>query len=678
MMLFVLFTPLTSQSAAKVSLLASQLTTESFPYSTSWQIAQPTTLNPRLLLDWSIQKDSNYLFYQNLPARSGTFPTEPLTHPSQVIPFEGFGTLNTPAQMQTGLQDSRHYFTSWQLISVFAYFGGSHDEGQVLAPSPGWIRAAHRNGVKILGTVYFSPDPSESAWIQQFLTQDDQGNYPYAKTLIDIARAYHFDGYFINEESILGDAKLEAQFANFFKYFHAQAHDLLLSWYQVPGTPVDPVFISDPASRSSIPFFIDYSGFYSLTDWIAEADRVSCPRSTLSFGVNAEEATTGQDQKQYFESTKGPNGGYSLAVFDLSQVILKNSQQDPPSSVAASLMQNYWEGNSDWEGAQAYVNRASPLQSLPFSTEFSTGFGEKFYLQGVLALETPWHDLGIQDYLPTRQFDLNQERSNISVSFDFTDAYSAGNSLSYQGILAANEIVTSEIFSTQWVIGSTDQLELIYKSAQPSASLCLDAEGPTPGSRLGTSCYELGTSNAGPLNSNPGWVSEKFTLEGLSGQTVKRVWLKLLRATENAEYSIKLGRLYLGPETATPEGPSHFKIVSGPGQDPSGNWHIYASWDHNPNISYYNLFIKLSPTDEPKLITRTSNTIADYAVGSTLPPIISVQAINIQGDAGPLIDLKVSPSLIKNLSRESNDHPFLRGSHLKNQDKTKTQFTAKE
>jgi hypothetical protein len=65
-------------------------------------------------------------------------------------------------------------------------------------------------------------------------------------------------------------------------------------------------------------------------------------------------------------------------------------------------------------------------------------------------------------------------------------------------------------------------------------------------------------------------------------------------------------------------------------------------------------------------------------VGSTLPPIISVQAVNIQGDAGPLIDLKVSPSLIKNLSRESNDHPFLRGSHLKNQDKTKTQFTAKE
>ncbi len=633
--------PIHSKAAAKASLLASQFTAESFPYSTSWQISQPTELNSRLLLNWSIQTDLSYPFYQNLPDLSEVFSVGPVTSSSQVIPFEGFGTLNTPAQMQIGLQDSRHYFTSWQLISIFAYFGGSHDEGQVLAPSPGWIRAAHRNGVKILGTVYFSPDPSESAWVQQFLTQDSQGNFPYAKTLIDIAHAYHFDGYFINEESVLGNTTVKKQFLDFFKYFHTQADDLLLSWYQVPGLPVDPTFISDPSSRSSTPFFIDYGGFSSLADWISAADQTSCPRSTLGFGVNSEEATTGEEQKQFFDPMKGPNGNYSLAIFDLSQIILKNSEQDPPASVAAPLMQNYWEGNADWAGAKSYVNRASPLQSLPFSTEFSTGFGEKFFLAGELAFESPWHDLGLQDYLPTQQFDLKQIQSNISVSFDFSDAYSGGNSLSYQGALAGNESVTSEIFSTQWEIGASDFLEVTYKSTAASASLCLNADE--------TSCYPLATSSRVTGSTNTGWTTERFALTALAGQMVNSVQLRILSPSKNAEYSLKLGKIYIGPLTSGPEGPTHFQALSQPGQDKSGNWHIYASWDPDPKVSYYNLYVKFNTTEEPSFIARTSNNIADYEAGNTLPSILSIQAVSPRGDVSPLVDWTVESGLKNNL-----------------------------
>ena len=637
LILTALLTPLSSQAAAKAALFASQWTANSFPYSTSWQIAEPTQLNSRLLLNWSEQTDPSYPFYQNLPGLSGVFPVGPVTTSSQVIPFEGFGTLNTPAQMQVGKQDTRHYFTSWQLISIFGYFGGSHDEGQVLAPAPGWIRAAHQNGVKILGTVYFSPDPSESVWIQQFLSQDSQGNFPFAKTLIDIARAYHFDGYFINEESVLGNATVQKQFLNFFKYFHTQANDLLLSWYQVPGTPVDPLFISDPSSRSSMPLFIDYGGFGSLTDWLTAADQASCPRSTLGFGVNTEEATTGQDQKEFFEPMKGAHRGYSLSIFDLSQVILKNSQDDPPSNVAAPLMQSYWEGNPDWVGAQAYVNRASALQALPFSTEFSTGFGEKFFLAGGLAFESPWHDLGLQDYLPTRQFDLQQQQSNLTASFDFTDAYSAGNSLSYVGTLAENDLVTSEMFSTQWTLNPSDELEVTYKSSAPAASLCLDANE--------TSCYPLESpspeTNSGSNPANTSWVTGRFTLTALSGQKVTRVWLKILSPATNPEYSLKIGKLYVGPVTPPPAGPTHFQAVTRPGQDPQGNWHLYASWDHDPTLQYYNLYTRLNATDEPTFLARTSNTIVDYAVGQTLPEVISLQGVTPRGDVSPLVDWKV-------------------------------------
>ncbi len=641
LILVIFLNPIYSNAAAKAALIASQVSAESFPYSTSWQISQATPLNSKLLLNWSIQTDLNYPFYRNLPSISQVFSVGSVNASSQLIPFEGFGTLNTPAQMQVGIQDSRHYFTSWQLISTFAYFGGSHDEGQVLAPSPGWIRAAHRNGVKILGTVYFSPDPSEGAWVQQFLTQDSQGSFPYAKALIDIAHAYHFDGYFINEESVMGNVTVQNQFLDFFKYFHSQADDLLLSWYQVPGLPINPMFISDPSSRSSTPFFIDYGGFSALADWVAAADQVSCPRSILGFGVNAEEATTGQDQKQYFDSLSGPNGGYSLSVFDLSQIILKNSGQDPPTSTAAPLMQNYWEGNADWVGAQSYVNRASPLQALPFSTEFSTGFGEKFFLAGELAFESPWHDLGIQDYLPTKQFDLQQQQSNISASFDFSDAYSGGNSLSYQGTLVENDLVTSQIFATQWVVGSSDVMELTYKSPAPSAALCLDTGT--------TQCYSLSTPNEASAVTNTTWIKERFPLTDLSGKSVKAVELRILSPSTNTNYSLRLGKLYIGPVTAEPEGPSHFQAVSLPGQDQSGNWHIYASWDNNTEVSYYNMYIKYNSTDEPKFLARTSNNIADYAVGETLPSVISVQAVSPIGDVSPLVDWTLDTAQKQNL-----------------------------
>ena len=46
-------------------------------------------------------------------------------------------------------------FNYWQYTDLLVFWGGSAGEGIILAPNPGVIDAAHRNGVPVLGTIFF-------------------------------------------------------------------------------------------------------------------------------------------------------------------------------------------------------------------------------------------------------------------------------------------------------------------------------------------------------------------------------------------------------------------------------------------------------------------------------------------------------------------------------------------
>ncbi|WP_171014187.1 hypothetical protein [Chitinivorax sp. B] len=104
-------------------------------------------------------------------------------------------------------------FQNWAFIRRFIAFGGEASTGaHVFAPDPKWIDAAHRNGVKIYGTVFLA-DPahgghagmvaelygSRSGW-------DETSKASYRVGALDklaaIAKKLNLDGWFINLESI--------------------------------------------------------------------------------------------------------------------------------------------------------------------------------------------------------------------------------------------------------------------------------------------------------------------------------------------------------------------------------------------------------------------------------------------------------------------------------------------
>ena len=73
---------------------------------------------------------------------------------ARVNPLSAFApTSDNPSQ--GSLNINYYTFSYWQYVDELVFWGGSAGEGLILAPNPTIIDAAHRNGVKILGNVFF-------------------------------------------------------------------------------------------------------------------------------------------------------------------------------------------------------------------------------------------------------------------------------------------------------------------------------------------------------------------------------------------------------------------------------------------------------------------------------------------------------------------------------------------
>ncbi len=73
-----------------------------------------------------------------------------------------------------------------------------------LVPTPDVIDAGHRNGVPVYGTLFFnwSNSIADQERFAEALKQDADGSFPIARKLVDMAKYYGYDGYFINQEQL--------------------------------------------------------------------------------------------------------------------------------------------------------------------------------------------------------------------------------------------------------------------------------------------------------------------------------------------------------------------------------------------------------------------------------------------------------------------------------------------
>ena len=114
------------------------------------------------------------------------------------------GMNNFGNYLQPQAKANLYSFSNWSHIDVLNWFAGTADL-TVQIPARPWVETAHKNGVKVLGSVFLgiaqwggSPDT-----VEKLLEQDAQGNFILADQLLRIAAYYGFDGWLVNQETDL-------------------------------------------------------------------------------------------------------------------------------------------------------------------------------------------------------------------------------------------------------------------------------------------------------------------------------------------------------------------------------------------------------------------------------------------------------------------------------------------
>ncbi|XP_011498269.1 PREDICTED: cytosolic endo-beta-N-acetylglucosaminidase [Ceratosolen solmsi marchali] len=121
-----------------------------------------------------------------------------------------------------------YHFYHWNIVDTFIYF--SHYF--VTIPPFGWINAAHRHGVKILGTLITESAQGKEIWDEIFKSRNSV--VKFADALIKIAQFYKFEGWLLNIENEINENNI-TQLVFFVQYLTENIHKKIdnseIIWY---------------------------------------------------------------------------------------------------------------------------------------------------------------------------------------------------------------------------------------------------------------------------------------------------------------------------------------------------------------------------------------------------------------------------------------------------------------
>ena len=467
--------------------------------------AQYTTLTPTQLMAWTATGPTA------LPANVSTVPLAarqnalaPQLNPnmsfSSKVNWCPDGMNNFVGYLNEQPQFNIYNFTHWQYIDVLTWFASP-----VGIPCRPWVEAAHRNGVKVLGTVF-----TDRAGFVALCAKDASGNYIGAQKLVDVASYYGFDGWFFNAESPMTATEV-TELRNLLKRLQVikpaamemHWYDALISsgavTYQNTLNATNAPFLQDNTVRVSDAIFTNYSWIYGSTFNSAVNQANALGRSPFDVYTGAD-IWPGRNPQQlfsFFNYQGVPNTGWldnyysggnlaapltSLAVFAPNMTYnggyttFNNNPAD-----YASFYQNdvrlfsgddldvtTADATGAWKGFGYYQPVRCAITSLPFETNFSVGQGKLFANNGV-ATTKAWTDMAKQAILPSWQW-AKTGASTVRVGFDFSRAWYGGTSVQLAGNLAAGASTTVKLYQTKLPVTATTKLDLIYKGRAAGAS----------------------------------------------------------------------------------------------------------------------------------------------------------------------------------------------------------------
>ncbi len=608
---------------------------------------------PNELLTWDPATDPDAPFNRSAIPLQSSFRNPALQVNSHARPGEAQvvalsimnpSTSNNPSQ--GSLRFDAFTFNYWQYTDLLVFWGGSAGEGLILAPNPGVIDAGHRNGVPVLGTIFFPPIAfgGQLSWVQD-MVQRSGATFPVADKLIEVAETYGFDGWFINQETNGGNVTLATDIRDFIRYVHANS-SLRIMWY-------DSMIESGPIAwqnelNSLNDAFLEESGRVSDTmflNFFWNTTRLANSRShAMGLGRSPYEVFAGIDvQANGFNTPVNwpalfPDGSphvVSLGFFAPNWTYTKSASREDFYQRANRFWvgANRDPGNTEppvpWQGVAHYVPANSPIDGLPFLTHFNSGQGNLFAVDGEVSRVGDWNNRGLQEVLPTWRWRIDSTAPELVPELDWNEAYNGGTSLKVSGDLdAANQL---DLFATQLDIAGDTVLQIAFKTGTSASASHLEV-GLTFEDGLGLGPLEL--LDVGDTTTD-GWNTKEFDLSAFSGQTLARLSLRFAAAAPVSGYTIHVGKLAIlqGPADV-PQPPSNLMIVNKVEPTPQTAT-LRLTWDHSADdVHAYNVY-RRNPDDSLTYLGGTANNAYFVAllerVGVEVETTVEVEAVGLEG-----------------------------------------------
>ena len=515
-----------------------------------------------------------------LADRVGGFVVNPKANPEAKLML---CALANPVHDTAGAQGNENFlswaFNYWQYADSFVYWAYS-EEGLIVCPTAEFTDAAHTNGVPVLATLGF-PFGNGIGFAQQvsaFCKKEADGSFPVADKLLEIMEYYGFDGYFFNQESTGCSPETARRLNEMMRYMRRKCPDIILSWYDSMVSNGDVAYGNAVNASNKLWLEADTDGVYGIDgffmnyDW--QAKQISGTLDTMALiGRSPYDAYAGLDVQQNSMQTAfrdhlllDANGRLKLSLalycpnstlgmsangeeFHLwEQDFYTNSASDPRVEVSDPTKSS----NSDWVGMSRFFADKTPITGAPFVTDFNTGHGRGFWVDGALSRDREWSNQSNQDVLPTWTWIIDSEGRKLTGGYDFSDAYNGGSSVKFSGSLDAGKPNEIMLYSTYVAVEAGMTLGLTYKHNGAAVKLVAYYGDET------TESYEACEKVAYEMAGGTGWVSETVDISDRAGKMLYALGIRIESEADMENCQVNLGRMsilngeYTAP--AAPEG----------------------------------------------------------------------------------------------------------------------------
>lgn len=629
---------------------------------------------PEQLLEWNADEDEDLLFNVStvpLAMRVDIADLETVndtqnkeTKAMAISIMNGSTSGNSPHGLN---KVNANTFSYWQYVDLLVYWGGSSGEGLIVAPSADVVDAGHKNGVKVIGTV-FMPQTAHGGkmqWLEDLLSRKEDGSYPVADKLIEVAKTYGFDGWFMNQETEGTDEEPltkdhAARMQEFLSYYKQKAPELELIYYD--SMTVDgKMDWQNALNENNAAFLQDENGvsvademflnFWWTTETLAPEELLKTSAEfaaqqqidpyDLYAGIDLQ--SNGYATEINWSLFENPEGGTytslglycpSWAYFSAGTIqdfwkqenkLWVNAKGDPSSTVKPS-------GDTEWRGVSTYIVERTAITKLPFVTNFSTGNGYGFYKNGELISMLDWNNRSISDILPTYRYIIEDGEGNkLAADLDVGDAYYGGNSLILRGNLKADVESVIKMYSAQLPV--TEQMVFTTTAKSRGAQVALDA--------VLTMTDDSEVVLEGNQKVGEEWTTVSYDTAELAGKTIKTISYRLKADTDVDGVQFRFGNItMLDPGAEEHASVSNVTVLDSEFDEDGMYTGVRLAWDSDVPTDYYEVY-RINQ-DQTRSLLGVSNTTSFYI--NTLPrtdetnksvfEVVPVNALLEEGNGG--------------------------------------------